>query len=93
MITRREFIKAFGALVGTGAIGSIVKPVSDVAAGSEGKAVEAEATNEVPVAIDRAAFNYYPISSLTTSNCYVDNHGQTRMFPGGKPAPALTWPA
>jgi len=90
MITRREFIKAFGALVGAGAVGSVIKPVGDVVAGNEAK--PAEATSEVPVATDRAAFNYYPIPALTTRCAWVDEHGQTRGVPGVPLTPGKTWP-
>lgn len=69
MITRREFIKALGALVGTGAIGSVVKPVEAIAAeGAGGIGIGTPLCPPTPVHIvDDAGNVRYPVVDVTSA--------------------------
>ena len=90
MITRREFIKAFGALVGAGAVGSVVKPIGDVVAGD----VKIDTCETPPAPHIVATDNVrYPTSPLATRCARVDEHGQVQEFlPGAGCPPGKTWP-
>jgi len=102
MITRREFMKAFGVLTGAAVVGSIAKPTE-----TAGEAIAMEGTDKIgigmslspptPVHIADVAFNAryacYPTAPLATSCGWVDEYGQIRKFHGAGFTPGKTWPA